>query len=178
MCILNTKKKHLISFALFVIFALIGGASSDSGHSTSDTNTTRKRSNIYWLNEISDACNSYNRGKNEIQASEIVKEFKIHNNLRKDHHLLISANGTVKSINTYSGGDHASVEIEVDGYLFKDPDIKNGDKVYSQAANFMEGQCVQLSGSFTSSIPFIEKEEICPDGFVGTISDIIPCNKK
>ena len=168
--------KRQISGFFAVLFALAGGASFDGNGGSKSKEGIQipdAATQIPWINQIESSCTAYKNAKNQIQASAVYKQYDESFKPNTDR-VVSNIRGVLSSISTDHGGDDVYISIKIHGYRFDDQDVDKGTKVYNQAAELTEGQCVQFSGSFHVSA-FTERGKVCPDEFFGELSDIRPC---
>jgi hypothetical protein len=128
-----------------------------------------------WLKDVESSCHAYDRAPNQIKKSEVFNA----NNKALAAVKMRGVKGQIKKIATNQGGGHVSLAVAVGPIHLStsmfDP-VGRGKKVYQQAADLGEGQCVIFSASQLRPASFREAGQVCDTSYVVEFTDLKACN--
>jgi len=136
---------------------------------------------VPWLADVQETCRQYDEAPNDIQKSAV---FQRNQDFIRGQQL-DSVRGELDAASTGHGGGGLLLRVKVGRSNYAQVGIREGNPLYSQAANLVEGQCVVFSGRVTDTFMFggsggglldsLEKSRVCSMSYMFEFFSISPC---
>lgn len=132
-------------------------------------------SQLPWVQKVRQRCDEYDDAPNDIKKSAIFRS--VERLLAKTR--VSQTQGILQSLSTNQGGRRLSLTIDVGDVQFSTESlmkpIKRGTKVYAQATELEEGECVQFSARGLRASSLRERSQVCDTEYFARFTDVRPC---
>jgi hypothetical protein len=134
---------------------------------------------IPFVSALAGYCRAYDGAPNQIKKSAVFREAQ--GVLQGER--IRGVQGTLRTMSTNQGGSEVDLTVRV-STTQGDVDftteslmegIRKGSRVYNQAAEMREGECVVISADRVRSAAVFEREQVCDKDFFVRFTDVQTC---